>query len=149
MKSFEVTSGQIQVSDPCYNGGTYLEPAKNGKWVAKVDIQDLGGWGRRVGRVLVHHEGFSPTQKLTEQQILVGVDSGQMGVYDASVFGGGEDMDFYDACCNATLSERSHGYIKGGFVTSSGLGDGGYDGTIWKERGKAVAVEIVFLTDES
>jgi hypothetical protein len=148
MKSFEVTSGLIQVSDPCYSG-TYEEPAKNGKWFAKVDMQDMGSWGRRIGRILVHHEGFSPGQRLDEMEILVGVDSGQMGVYDASVFGGSDDAEFYDACCKTTLTAKGHGYIKGGFVTRSGLGDGAYDGTIWKERGKAVAVEIVFLTDES
>lgn len=147
--SFEVKSGRIQISDPCYDGGTYEFPSKNGKWLAKAEVVDLGGWGRRIGKILVHHEGFSPVgQSLEPKEILVGVDSGQMGVYDALSFGGGDDRDFYETCCNATLSPKSHGYIKGGFVTSSGVGDGAYDGTVWCEKGKAVAVEIVFLTDE-
>lgn len=148
MKGFKVTSGRIQVSDPCYDGGTHEEPALNGTWVAKVDKSNVGSWGTRISKLLVHHEGWNPAANgLKGLRITVGVDSGQMGVFDAAKFGGGDDEDFYGLCCDATLTQRGCGYVPMGFVSSSGLGDGAYDGIVWKDGGKAVAVEIVFLTD--
>lgn len=143
---FNVTSGSIVVSDPCYRQ-EHSEPAKNGRWVAKVDKTELGFWGNRVSRITVHHEGWSPTRTQRTKHVNLSVDSGQMGVFDHFVYGGGNDDAFYDTCCTATLGSRGFGFVEGGFVSSSGIGDGCYSGVMWLESGKVVAVEVEFLTD--
>ncbi len=145
---FKVASGSVVVSDPCYDGGEHCVPAKNGRWTAKVEKTDLGSWGNRISKVTVHHEGWSPVgSHLRKKKVEVGVDSGQMGVFDRSVYGGSDDEGFYDSCCNATLGQRGFGFVPGGFVSSSGIGDGCYPAVMWSEGGKVVAVEIEFLTD--
>lgn len=67
----------------------------------------------------------------------IDVDSGQCGLFDdakyqdESVFKKkakcGFDDGWYGHCCNRTFSDKRAGVIPGGAVSSSGLGDGGYD----------------------
>lgn len=144
--TFEVTSGSVACSDPCYEYPDVMTSAKNGKWMVKIDKQDCGNWGCRVSRMLVHHEDFSPIGKrYTIKNSVIGVDSGQAGVFDASVYG---RDGFYDSCCSATLGKQGFGHVRKGFVTSSGYGDGGYDCVIYKEGEKAVAIEVTFIPEE-
>jgi len=75
---------------------------------------------------------------------IINVDSGQAGVFDGDICDG-DDEDFYDRCCNTTLKNPGYGYMKGGFVSSSGYGDGGYECLVYKNNGVAVGVEITFI----
>lgn len=144
-KTFEVSSGKVVFGDPCYDTNPSY-PAKNGPWTAHVVTTDEPFWGRRVKKVIVHHEDFNPaepkTRHLSEE---FSVDSGQAGVFDHLSYGGEE---FYDLCCKATLARQQYGYLEGGFVTSSGLGDGFYDAQVHTVGGKAVCVEITFIPEK-
>lgn len=58
-------------------------------------------------------------------------------------------MDWYEMCCDKTLSNENAGVIPGGVVSSSGYGDGGYDAFIAKNsNGQVIGVKIVFLLEE-
>jgi hypothetical protein len=144
--TFQITSGSIACSDPCYDYPSVVVSAKNGEWMAKIDKKDCDSWGCRVARLLVHHPDFSPVGKRYEiDRTVIGVDSGQAGMFDLSVYG---QEDFYDKCCSATLREQGFDVVRKGFVTSSGYGDGGYDCVIYKQGGKAVAIEVTFIPEE-
>ena len=144
MKSFRVTNGKIVVSDPCYEQGELRAAARNGRWVAVSRRSDESDWGLRVSSVLVHHESFDPIgKKYTERVEYFGVDSGQAGVFDADKYSADGHDSFYDMCCRAT--NEGCGFVPGGFVTTSGYGDGGYPARIYRCHGEAEAVEMVFI----
>jgi hypothetical protein len=149
MKSgkFKVSSGSLVLGDPCYETGSCCDistvPARNGVWTAKVSTCDADGWGRRVKGVVVHKEDFNPAaREMKVEMERFFVDSGQAGVFDGGLYGG---PDFYEMCCTQTLSERGFGFVEGGFVTSSGYGDGVYVAEIHKIAGEAVCIEINFI----
>jgi hypothetical protein len=141
LKHFRVSCGRIGIGDPCYNTPTILSEAKNGKWVAHIEKSDEGSWGKRVARIIVHHEHFDPSVKLSKTEDLVPVDSGQAGVFD-----GNYDSNFeYENACRQTLGEQGYGFLNNAFVSSSGYGDGCYPCLIYKENKKSVCVEITFI----
>lgn len=143
MKSFKVSSGKIIIGDPCYDHPELKAMARNGHWIAVVRRSDEGVWGQRVASVLVHHEKFDPIGKAYKERVeYIGVDSGQAGVFDISSYMPNHDV-FYDDCCNAVNS--GSGFVSGGFVTTSGYGDGGYPAKVYRHQGRAEAVEIVFI----
>lgn len=140
--TFEVTSGVLVFGDPCYETNESCR-ALNGTWTAHVVTTDDSFWGRRVKKVVVHHEDFNPgDRRVKSKTVGFSVDSGQAGVFDRDSYGG---EAFYDLCCKRTLSRQQYGYLENGFVTSSGYGDGWYDAEIIKVDGKAVCVELTFL----
>jgi hypothetical protein len=144
IKGFKIKGGTIACSDPCYRSPCVLEPAKNGNWVAHAETSDEGSWGVRVSKITVHHEDFSPIGNSYDvAEHVISVDSGQAGVFEGSICYG--DEAFYERCCKATLSKPGYGYVEGGFVSSSGYGDGGYSCLVYKKNGKAVGVEIIFI----
>jgi len=144
---FRISSGRLVFGDPCY-GSNHGTDAQNGPWTAHVVTSDEGGiWGVRVKKVVVHHDDFNPADpKVVVERKGFSVDSGQAGVFDEASYGGDE---FYDRCCRATLSKKQYGYLRDGFVTSSGYGDGFYDAEVHKVEGKAVCVELTFIGDEN
>lgn len=143
MREFSVRSGKVTISDPCYDTGELKVLARNGRWLASVRKSDEGSWGRRVSSILVHHESFDPIGKDYKEEVkYIGVDSGQAGVFDADSYGHGS---FYDTCCRAT--SKDFGFVPGGFVTTSGYGDGGYQVKVHRSGGKSEAVEIVFIPE--
>lgn len=143
-ETFRVTSGMIVFGDPCYSCNPTL-PAKNGEWEAAVDKKDCGNWGCRISRVTVHHKDFDPVSSKKSKKTF-SVDSGQAGVYCQSVYE--SEGSFYDACCKETLSSKGYGFIDGGFVSSSGYGDGFYDAVVHKVGDKVVCVELIFIGDD-
>jgi hypothetical protein len=167
--TFEVKSGKIMVSDPCYNKETWcqgkLDNVLNGTWNAILYIYNEGEWGKRVGHLLVHHINHPSDLDLPnweQQDFDVGVDSGQAGIYDEAEYHGGFDADcneeWYDINCKLTYdpkdSNQFGGVLKGGVVSSSGYGDGGYDCSVIKNFsipscGKIVAIEINFGLDNT
>ena len=163
--SFEVTSGKLRVTDPCYDRDTRcagtIENALKGWWnasVVKTDGSD--GWGRRCATLIVQHKSYyflPESYKWVKTGIDVGVDSGQAGVFEDSLYPHGETGEygdtttFYGRACNQSIDKDgcgTAGVIAEGAVSSSGYGDGSYDCyTITEQDGTVIAVKIEFLCE--
>lgn len=162
---FDVVSGEVVVSDPCYSLGTWCAgdlKAVNGRWAASVERQQDRGMGERIGCLVVRHVDCPEGELWIPVSITVGVDSGQAGVFDATHYKDDTleeaqsltepllpDEPWYSLCCNRTLSEKEAGVIPFGAVSSSGYGDGVYNASaIFDAEGRALAVRIIFIDDE-
>lgn len=165
---FQVVSGELIVSDPCYEPGTWcmgrLKNMRPGRWNAAASIADMGVWGERVSHLSVWHEDAPESDALTvlEADFTVGVDSGQAGFFDAAhyrdpsviepvpaqTWSDGESV-WYDRCCELTLSPSQAGVLPFGAVSSSGFGDGGYACFCAANAlGEVLRAEIVFITED-
>ncbi len=141
---FEVNSGEIIISDPCYDAEGQGLPAIKGTWNAymlKATLQT--GWGEdNRCAFLFAHLASAPVEYddavWLPLETGTGVDSGQAGIFDAKFYRNesvvtetienpltGENR-WYDLCCSRTLSEVGAGTIPYGCVSSSGWGDGFY-----------------------
>ena len=106
--TFEITSGAIRITDPCYENGTWCAgtvKAKNGTWRGSVEIDDSSG---RVAELHARLIGSS-SHPMVKVPFDVGVDSGQAGVFDEGYYDGhnaqGEADDptsFYGRACMQT-----------------------------------------------
>lgn len=93
---FNVTSGKMVCSDPCYSTDTWcmgvIENVKNGKWEAGIEMSDEGSWGDRVAYLWVFNLDAvieNPSIKHDVETFnghplpfSFGVDSGQFGFFD-------------------------------------------------------------------
>ena len=172
-KTFEVTSGVMVCSDPCYSIDPptwcqgIINNVKNGTWVANVEKSDEGDWGERIARLRVEHINAKRTYLTTQVDMDGGVDSGQFGFFDKDFYRNDEaakdlkkyefspDYDreegdsWYRACCDLTLAKESWGVLPNGVVSSSGFGDGSYPVFGEKdENGEWIAFEVIFIGDE-
>lgn len=175
MSRFEITSGAMICSDPCYTTDVWcmgtVNNVKNGTWSAEVDQLNMGAWGKRIGELSVYHTNSDLETMSFEWEEITGyfaVDSGQFGFFDRehyrkadSVkeqtkydFGGDyltDDNDrdgeeWYTACCHLTLGPDSWGTIPNGAVSSSGYGDGSYNVYGLKNAdGEYIALTVVFI----
>jgi hypothetical protein len=170
--TFEVVSGAIVCSDPCYSIPTWcqgiVENVKNGTWIAQVIKSDEGDWGERIAMLSISHKDVEDAEANVDIMDFVGgVDSGQFGFFDKDFYRNDEkakdlekysfssDFDkeggdeWYRACCNLTLSSEQWGVLPNGVVSSSGFGDGSYDVFGYKdESGQYVAFAVVFIYDD-
>lgn len=152
--SFLLGKGEdLMVCDPCYSDGDkQIHKVKPGKWHAYTRItDDGGGWGRRNANLTVIHESESyPCEGIDSPLGVVGVDSGQMGIYAMRGWeGNNPSEDDYDKVCETTLSTPiSAGMVDYGVTSSSGYGDGGYSLFCKTTRGKIVALEVVFIEEK-
>jgi hypothetical protein len=105
---------------------------------------------------MIRREGY----ELAELQDIpadFGVDSGQFGIFDASIYDGDSEYGqpgFYNDCCEATLTHDRCGTVGDlsqlGFVSSSGYGDGGYFGLgAFDENNNLVKFRITFIEELS
>ena len=167
-KTFEITSGRIVISDPCYEVGTWCgifnRKAKNGKWFTWVVKSDEGEWGVRVKELIAKNEDYYHKHNWKPFGS-VGVESGQMSIFDRKHYKGGEgeadeDGGFYNKCCRETCKEfdsranKKEDYDWGtvdntGVVCASGYGDGSYDVSVIEKNNEIVAVAIRFIEDET
>ena len=157
MKEFEITSGKIVCSDPCYKTDVWcmgiVDNVENGSWIAIADKKDMGDWGERITSLFIgNKQHLERNPKLVDYvfedeplNFAGGVDSGQFGFFDFANyrndesakdlekydFGAGYDIEdgdkWYRACSNLTLGDESWGTLPNGVVSSSGFGDGSYD----------------------
>ncbi len=172
-KTFEVTSGVLVASDPCYTVPTWCQGiitnVKKGTWLAEVTKSDEGDWGNRVAVLRIEHINAKRTYITEQVDMDGGVDSGQFGFFDKDFyrndeaakdlkqydFGGDYDRSeegekWYRTCCNLTLNDESWGVLPQGVVSSSGFGDGSYPVFGEKdENGEWVVFEVIFIDDES
>jgi hypothetical protein len=155
---FDVTSGKLVVSDPCYERGTWCQkenlPAVNGAWEAFVTYDPDEG---RVAALMALGPNARKDGNWKEEPWDIGVDSGQAGVFrgddrprkltakDHKSFPNGES--WYEANCRVTLGDVGAGVIPGGAVSSSGYGDGGYTASVQYQGKKALAVLIDYIPE--
>jgi len=155
-RKFEVVSGKMVLSDPCYKLGTWcqsvVENVKNGTWVGVLEQSNEVGWGVRNSILIsMNVEAMKKNPKL-EMELMSsgdlinwgGVDSGQFGHFDYNNYRKDDNAidvpkvwedeweskegdKFYRACCYQTLeTEDSFGVVPFGVLSSSGYGDGSY-----------------------
>lgn len=166
---FELKSGKVMVSDPCYSRDTWcqhlLENVRPGIYNAFVKKSDEKDWGVRCAELIAVHQD-QPVDPLTVsipwklvREADIGVDSGQAGIFedlhykDDSViaeepdFGGSDEAGekWYGANCDVTLSKKQAGVIPFGVVSSSGFGDGSYKLYVYRLKNEIVAIRIVFI----
>jgi hypothetical protein len=166
---FDITSGKVMVSDPCYTVGTWcqgqLDNVKNGEWVANVERSDEGSWGIRNAELIAYHsEHRMPSDyQWSMESFDIGVDSGQCGFYDLNFYRNdsmvgeiqnrlhfdlNEDGErFYSLNCDLTCETEDHaGVMDYGVVSTSGYGDGGYNlFTVRDSEGMVIAMKVVFI----
>jgi len=171
--TFEVVSGSLFLSDPCYDIITWctgkLDRASIGTWRALSFTKKVDSWGERVWELEVFKEGSShEALTWTKLNCEIGVDSGQAGIFDLAHFQDSsvitdktpladyireEDEKWYSMCCAVSHSEKvpsKHaGVIPYGVNSSSGYGDGDYSAYAKTDAvGNVVAVKIVFIGED-
>jgi len=175
---FNIESGTVLVTDPCYTLDTWflaiIEGVAKGKWEAYVAKANCGEWGIRNAELMVHHVDFlnmgSEFLESLEWEIIddiIGVDSGQAGFFDKKYYQDIDSVeyipnktkywtkfyetdDWYYQCCELTLGEKQCGVIPYGVVSASGFGDGTYDAfiAVHPDTDEIIAMKIVFITEE-
>ena len=151
----------VHLSDPCYstqddsNCAKFNQPCHPGLWGAKVTLQD-----GCVAEVEYCHENTLMLHKAEMKNFFVAVDSGQFGIFDASIWEDESNFDvegsFYRECCDATLSgfkgspiyKQEDGKLSEfgfGFVTRTGFGDGSYNVEAYYHKGKLVKATVSFI----
>jgi hypothetical protein len=155
---FKVSSGLLRVSDPCHNKSAWgtgtIEDVKNGIWEAYMKLDPSGN---RVSELLTFHEGTTTklikNDRWNEQNIDVGVDSGQCGIFDDYYYpneyvGVADENDsFYGKCRQATDSDFG-GILDFGTISNSGYGIGSYLCYTMEDIDGITAVKIVFIEKE-
>lgn len=157
---FEIKSGKMIITDPCYEKGTWctkIVPARNGVWEYDAWSGECGGNGR-VHKLTAQHIDPPSTKELRSLKLNeLGVDSGQLGFFDHDQYpstkaeqGSYDDTSsFYGKCCLLTSGENIHGSLGFGCVSSSGYGDGMYDGfAMLDDDGNIISIEITFIEEE-
>lgn len=126
---FEILSGKVRVSDPCYDLETWcastIEHVKKGEWLAFAGMED-----GRISVLEARHIscGTEDFKKLVGKE--AGVDSGQAGIFDLQHFkddsvvpkdlklepygNEGKPGDrWYDLCCSKTIGEDTPYHYEG------------------------------------
>lgn len=140
-------SEKVVISDPCYGEDTWctaeFDKVKPGTYKCQALFVDEGDWGIRVAELIVTHEdNRKPINKLAAR---VGVDSGQMGIYDSDYFSSTRDNEeWYKNVCQITDEEAGCLGDKA-VVSLSGYGDGMYDVLVAKEKGVITGIKVKFI----
>lgn len=156
---FNVVSGSVEVTDPCYQpgDGIVVENVKNGEYIVFTHIVDKGRWGGRNAQLYALNNQYVLDNEISKyvleqldwepQAEYFGVDSGQGGIFDTGHYPGGDDEQFYDRCCDITLGGLGAGSLEFGAVSRSGFGDGGYDFELLYENNIVVGIKIIFINE--
>lgn len=154
---FKVKSNTLRVSDPVHDKNAWLsgviEDVKNGTWEAfmKLDIT-----GSKVSELIVFHKDtpskFIKNDRWDEQDIEIGVDSGQCGIFDDDKYpnekGNVNITDsFFGQCAQMTNADFG-GILDFGAVSCSGIGNGSYYCYTMEDHEGITAVKIVFMEPE-
>ena len=163
---FQVISGKVMISDPCYDFGTWCAdelPAVNGTWEVYIIKKKTKSWGTRTYRLQAVLKGHKTQGSIWKDVSDLGVDSGQMSIYDFKHYRNAKDVpadfkfkrtaDFevdkpadrwYNMVCEHTLS-KDYAVTEYGCASSTGLGDGVYPMEAQISGKKAVAIRVIFL----
>jgi len=151
-------SGKAVVSDPCYSRGgrgiiTDLA-VKPGNYAAYIILAYSLSLGVKIAAIAAVRADY--IERLTGEwephDCVVGVDSGQCGIFDDSVYPAAEEPNgeyddestFYGECCKLTLSDAKCGILKSrkGFVSSTAFGDGSYELLCQYKDGERIALVV-------
>lgn len=163
-------SNEVVVSDPCYSIPTWcqtiLTSVLPGRYIVQVNEDPESG---RNAELLVIHEDHYQKHLEYEEYGTCGVDSGQLGIFDASSYRNdaiaadilipgdfvlpgdlSEGDKWYEAMCRFTLgNDLQWGSYDAGVVSSSGYGDGVYPLEVSKDQdGNIVAMQVIFIFPE-
>ncbi|GGE73696.1 SMI1/KNR4 family protein [Priestia taiwanensis] len=165
---FKVESGKLIVTDPCYKVDEQeevqiiLSNVKSGNWTASISYNNE----EIVKSVLAFYGEKKTRGKWNDCDTLIGVDSGQAGIFDFILFGRDDAIQYeveniYDikidevgikyfvACSDTAASDAQGGVVPGGVVSMSGYGDGMYEVKVKYNTSKEiVGVMIDFGDDE-
>lgn len=154
--SFQVTSGELVIIDPCYSDierlGTVIPNAVKGLWLVQVEALVVEGEsGYRTASLKAMLEGavYDHVRFIDN----LGVDSGTLGIFDLDIHPQFLDnyVDQGDWCTSLfelTRGDMPVGVLPGGVVSSSGFGDGGYAATLFENvAGQVVGIEITFIDE--
>jgi hypothetical protein len=139
--TFDVTSGKMVCSDPCYELGTWcqgvVDNVKNGKWDAGIATSDEGSWGERISHLWVYHiDAVAKNPKILREieqfngyQLAFdfGVDSGQFGFFDFANYRNDEsakDYKKYDFGHDFSMKESGDDWYRA--VCHLTLGEGSW-----------------------
>jgi hypothetical protein len=129
---------------------------KPGKYATYITKKDKGEFGIRVASIMIVHADYARSLKENWEvhDRIIGVDSGQCGIFDDAVYpvdkkSQGEYDDensFYGECCKLTLSKARGGILKAhnGVVSESGGGDGSYFLLYQDHEGERIALMVDF-----
>lgn len=157
---------KVYVTDPCYRAGTWcqklLDNVFPGTYKCFVVIADEDSWGHRVAELHVVestvYDGCMDLRDITYDpepvNCVIGVDSGQCGIFDADYYEEHQPDNDYDdlnswyrKVCELT---RNAGVIDGlGVACMSGYGDGAYD--LWTAKdddNKVFAMKVAFIIND-
>lgn len=153
------------VTDPCYHPGEYGNFALDtvpGQYVCWAVCYPTGCEGRPywIEEIILRHENYLTTKfaRECEDAASLGVDSGQLGVFDHHYYTSvaypnnaeAADNDWYRRCCTITCYLEGAGVMdRSGFVASSGYGDGCYGLRVARRSdGSVVGMRIRFIFDK-
>ncbi|USK33078.1 DUF4241 domain-containing protein [Bacillus sp. F19] len=166
--TFTVESGELIVTDPCYQVDDenemqiILSNVKKGNWTTSISYSNE----EVVKSLLVFYGENKPSGKWHDCDKLIGVDSAQAGIFDLEAFGRGDTIQFelknvndieiaedglkyYVACCDIVASDAQGGVVPGGAVSMSGYGDGMYEVKVkYNVSKEVVGVMIDFREEE-
>jgi hypothetical protein len=95
-----------------------LENVLPGKYQCFYQKVDTGDWGIRVASIEVRHEDYLDIEPIEVQDIDVGVDSGQAGIYDLDYFAknredkNGDDAWYWKICDLTSKFTENPNYAK-------------------------------------
>lgn len=166
---------KVVVSDPCYEIPTWcqaiVEDVLPGEYDVNVDHDNFTNWGNRVTELKAIHVDYLGSKfhniKWSKHPSMIGVDSGQAGIFDFEHYRNdelsnsydlplqfGEELstkpgdNWYQRMCSLTIDVTDNGTFSHGINSCSGFGDGSYDLFIGKDNDKVVAFQIIFITED-
>lgn len=158
--TFGVTSGNLIVSDPCFQKEleqSLVLPVSNGVWAAKVRLTDFVVDALIVTKVGVD---FNAETAIAEAGT-VKVESGQVGIFDEPYYRNDKTLNdgveiinsgfytsgdlFFELCCRRTSAEDSYGIFPFGVVSTSGYGDGEFVVSVLSQNNEIVGIKVIFV----
>lgn len=123
-------SSKVVVSDPCYGRDTWCMGFLDitpGTYETKLFYSDEGSWGTRVAKLGIYRKGSEEAVMEEDSGISVGVDSGQAGIFDDSVYPAskaeqgdyGDENSFYGKVCELTLGEGYNALERRAYYSSN------------------------------
>ena len=140
----EITlENKVDITDPCYDKDVWCRTTQKcspGTYKCIVELGDCDSWGERVFSIAITNGRPEPDE--LEYVAEIGVDAGLAGFFpDKKDYNDKEWEEF----CDKTR-DGHYWLIDGGFVSSSGYGDGGYEVFGGKnDKGEYDYLKIVFI----
>lgn len=139
MRVIEIYSEDVVVADPSYDPGCrgyYSHAAKEGDWMTYIDYDEATGTPAFLGAVHLDYENDYTDLPWFDLDDVLGVDSGQMSIYDKEEYDYAHQKDrfndFYEAIghgyngddTEGTLSEECFYADNFGIASRTHGGDG-------------------------